>query len=211
MNENQNINYISKKRDRSIKSEKGSNLNLPYNPYQKSNSIPQNINFLSNKINNIINVNNINIQTNIGDSNKIYNISNLKLKSKKLTIYQKKDEILNTINKNQVAIITGNTDCGKTTEVTQIIYEYNKSKNSPVKILITQQRRIAVLNIAERLCEEMNCKKGDLVGYHYALSEVFYSEKTDILIETTVIFLEKLIHGGDHIDKYTHIILDKVH
>ena len=65
--------------------------------------------------------------------------------------------------------------------------------------------------MAERLCEEMQKKKGDLVGYQYALSEVYYSEKTDILIETTGIFLGELIHIGEHIDKYTYIILDEVH
>ena len=52
--------------------------------------------------------------------------------------------------------------------------------------------------------------QNELVGYHYALSEVFYSEKTEILIKTTEIFLEEIIHNLVQINKYTHIILDEV-
>ena len=129
----------------------------------------------------------------------------------KLPIYKQEQKIIDTIINNQVTIITGKTGCGKTTQVPQIIYKEYIKKGKSVNILITQPRRIAVLNIADRLCDEMNTKKGNLVGYHYGLSDPFYSNKTAILIETTGIFLEELIHGGGQIEKYTHIILDEVH
>ena len=189
-------------------------INRPiYNNNNYKNNIYNNNNNFRNYNNFIINTNNNNnfiINTNNNNNNNNNNNYN-NINSKQLPIYKVKDQIINTINNNRVTIITGNTGCGKTTQVPQIIYHFNKSRNIPVKILITQPRRIAVLNIAERLCEEMNTKKGDLVGYHYALSEVYYSENTNILIETTGIFLEELIHNGEHLDSYTHIILDEVH
>jgi ATP-dependent RNA helicase DHX36 len=63
----------------------------------------------------------------------------------KLPAYQKKQEIIDLIEKNQLILVEGNTGCGKTTQVAQYILDdalMNK-KGSTTRILCTQPRRIA--------------------------------------------------------------------
>ena len=199
--------FLSKKRERMNYQNDSIPPNLSINDFYPE------INYHSTTTQNIINFNINNLNTNSAPiSNSSLNINqDIQKNPKELPIYKVKDKIINSINNNRVTIITGNTGCGKTTQVPQIIYEYNKLNSNNVKILITQPRRIAVLNIAERLCYEMGCKKGELVGYHYPLSEIIMSKKTEIMVVTTGIFLEELIHDETRIYKYTHIILDEVH
>ena len=73
---------------------------------------------------------------------------------------------------------------------------------------MTQPRRIAAVSIAKRLAEEMGEKNvGKLIGFHVSMNPNF-SNETKILVETTGIFLEEIIHKN--LD-YTHIIIDEVH
>lgn len=127
-----------------------------------------------------------------------------------LPINKHKNEILRSINENQVIIIAGETGCGKTTQVPQYIYQGLKSKGEKVNILITQPRRIAAYSIAKRLSHEMKKPLGEEVGYHYGMTPVFIQGKTEILIMTTGIFLQRIVHEKK-LDDFTHIILDEVH
>ena len=127
-----------------------------------------------------------------------------KLKTKKdLPIFPFKNEILEKIEQNRVIIISGNTGCGKSTQVPQYIY----NSDNKCKILMTQPRRIAAVSIAKRLAEEMNLKIGYKVGYHVSMNPNFCKD-TSILVETTGLFMEEIIHKNLN---YTHIILDEVH
>ena len=123
--------------------------------------------------------------------------------SEVLPIFSKKQEIVDQINKNRVIIVSGNTGCGKSTQVPQFIFEKNKDS----KILITQPRRIAAISIAKRLSYEMKSKLGDLIGYQVSMISHF-SSSTKILVKTTGVFLEELLHNS--VD-YSYILLDEVH
>ena len=72
---------------------------------------------------------------------------------------------------------------------------------------MTQPRRIAAVSIAKRLSEEMNLKLGNKIGFHVSMNPNFCKD-TRIIVETTGIFMEELIHKSL---EYTHIILDEVH
>lgn len=62
----------------------------------------------------------------------------------------------------QTLIIIGETGCGKTTQIPQIIYE---SVNSGYgMIAITQPRRVAAITISKRVALEQKCAIGDIVG-----------------------------------------------
>jgi HrpA-like RNA helicase len=131
--------------------------------------------------------------------------------TKRLPIERYRDVILNYIKNNQVLVIAGETGCGKTTQVPKYIFEdYVKRNDNTLNMIITQPRRIAAVSIAKRLSEELGVINGKEVGYHVGRSPVFDSERTKILIVTTGIFLQRLIHEKE-LPNVSHVILDEVH
>lgn len=58
-------------------------------------------------------------------------------------------------------IVTGETGCGKTTQIPQFIAENSASS----KIVICQPRRLAAIGVATRVAEEQYSQLGDRVGY----------------------------------------------
>jgi HrpA-like RNA helicase len=126
-----------------------------------------------------------------------------------LPIGRKKKEIVENIGKEQVVIISGETGCGKSTQVPQYIYEECQRNKQTCRMICTQPRRLAAINLAKRVAYEMGCRLGGLVGYQVGLNPMF-GEETAILFVTTGIFLQRLIHEQS-LAKYTHVILDEVH
>lgn len=83
--------------------------------------------------------------------------SNFILGNKSLPIFQKRKEIISSINENQVSIISGNTGCGKSTQLPLFLFqEALDNKNNKFKVLCTQPRRLACINIARRVQEEIS-------------------------------------------------------
>jgi ATP-dependent RNA helicase DHX57 len=108
-----------------------------------------------------------------------------------------------------VTIIAGSTGCGKTTQVPQYIYNHYNSLGKTPKIIITQPRRLAAVSIAKRLSKEIGSNLGEEVGFQIGMNSNF-TDSTRILIATTGIFLQRIIHNED-LQNLTHIILDEVH
>ena len=80
---------------------------------------------------------------------------------KNLPIYRHREEIINSIKNNDVIILSGDTGCGKTTQVPKIILNhFGKEKN----IIISQPRRISCIGVATRVAQEMNVKIPMTVG-----------------------------------------------
>ena len=167
---------------------------------RKNNS---NIEYPSNNYSNKPSSINTNSNNNYTSSKINFPINEDDLFKKNLPIYSFKNEIMENIEKNRVIIISGNTGCGKSTQVPQYIYHSN-TKNT---ILMTQPRRIAAVSISKRLAEEMGEKVGEKIGFHVSMNPNFCKD-TRILVETTGIFMEELIHKNMD---FSHIILDEVH
>jgi HrpA-like RNA helicase len=64
------------------------------------------------------------------------------------------------LERNRVLIISGDTGCGKTTQVPKFILEVGLSQKKDVKIICTQPRRLAAVNIAKRVAQELGEKVG---------------------------------------------------
>ena len=182
----QNNGYRNNNYSQNIKKEREDNyLNPPYymnnNGYMNYNQYNNNIddNYMKNK-------------------DKKYKQSAIEL-----PIYQKHGEIMKEMDSSRIIIISGNTGCGKSTQVPQFIY----GQNCKSKILMTQPRRIAAVSIAKRLAQEMGEYIGGKIGYHVSMNPRISSD-TKIFVKTTGIFMEELIHRN--LD-YTHIIIDEVH
>ncbi|XP_047508278.1 putative ATP-dependent RNA helicase DHX57 isoform X2 [Pieris napi] len=132
---------------------------------------------------------------------------------KKLPAWQKRNDILNAMKKSQVIVISGETGCGKSTQVPQYILDewlenFNKEPRH-VEIVCTQPRRISAIGVADRVAEERVEKTGQVVGYQIRLENKM-SSKTRLSFCTTGILLRRLEYDPQ-ITSVTHIIVDEVH
>lgn len=132
-----------------------------------------------------------------------------------LPAWPMKDEIVKTINANQVVVISGDTGCGKSTQIPQFILDHwmensTNSKNpGKVDIIVTQPRRIAAIGVAERISDERNEKIGGVVGYQIRLENKI-SSSTRLTFCTTGILLRRL-YSDPLLETVTHLIIDEVH
>ncbi|KAI8617272.1 hypothetical protein BC830DRAFT_1114343 [Chytriomyces sp. MP71] len=138
----------------------------------------------------------------------------MRAQREKLPAYVLKEEILRVVKENRVVIVSGETGCGKSTQVPQFILDEAilSSKGARCKVLVTQPRRISALGLADRVSSERGESVGDSVGYHIRL-ENRMSAGTRILFCTTGILLRRLEEGSPDggIEDVSHIIVDEVH
>jgi ATP-dependent helicase HrpA len=80
-----------------------------------------------------------------------------------LPITAKKGAIVDAIQKYQVVIISGDTGCGKSTQIPKMCLKAGRGIGG--KIACTQPRRIAATTIAGRIAEELGEEIGKSVGY----------------------------------------------
>ncbi|XP_045500588.1 ATP-dependent DNA/RNA helicase DHX36 [Colias croceus] len=129
-----------------------------------------------------------------------------------LPAYKKRDHILDVIDKNQVIVISGETGCGKSTQIPQLILDQAiiSKKGANTKILVTQPRRIAASSLAMRVANERAEKLGTSVGYSVRLEKVEPRTRGSIMYCTTGVLLVEL-EVNQALTNFSHIILDEVH
>uniref|UniRef100_A0A8C5MGJ1 ATP-dependent DNA/RNA helicase DHX36 n=1 Tax=Leptobrachium leishanense TaxID=445787 RepID=A0A8C5MGJ1_9ANUR len=132
----------------------------------------------------------------------------------KLPSYSMKEEIMEVINSSQVTVISGETGCGKTTQVTQFILDdwITKNKGSTCNIVCTQPRRISAISVAERVAAERAelCGRGNSTGYQIRLESQLPRKQGSILYCTTGIVLQWL-QSDQNLDNISHLVIDEIH
>ncbi|KAK6134232.1 hypothetical protein DH2020_032037 [Rehmannia glutinosa] len=100
-----------------------------------------------------------------------------------LPAYKEKDSILSSISQNQVVIISGETGCGKTTQIPQFILEseIDSMRGAMCNIICTQPRRISAISVSERIATERGEKIGEMVGYKVRLEDFLLIVLKDLL------------------------------
>jgi len=73
-----------------------------------------------------------------------------------LPCYQRKDHILDLIRNNRVIVLSGETGCGKTTQLPQMVLEdmMRNKIGARCNIICTQPRRISAIGVSERVADE---------------------------------------------------------
>ncbi|KAF8216088.1 P-loop containing nucleoside triphosphate hydrolase protein [Mycena galopus ATCC 62051] len=139
-----------------------------------------------------------------------------------LPIAQYREEIIRTLEDSQVLVLSGETGCGKSTQVPAFILEDQLSRGQPCKIYCTEPRRISAISLAQRVSRELGDAPNavgtlaSLVGYSIRL-ESNTSRNTRLAFVTNGIALRMLEGGtgqggqGTAFDEITHIIIDEVH
>lgn len=128
-----------------------------------------------------------------------------------LPAYKERDALITTISCNQVIIVSGETGCGKTTQIPQFILESEIEfcRGASCSIICTQPRRISAMSVAERVAAERGEKLGESVGYKVRL-EGMKGRDTRLLFCTTGILLRRLLVDRT-LKGITHVIVDEIH
>lgn len=120
------------------------------------------------------------------------------------------DEVVSTIKLNQITVIAGDTGCGKTTQVPQLILDdlILNGEGASTNIIVTQPRRISAIGVSERIADERCEKVGETCGYSIKLEKKM-SSRTRLLLCTTGILLRRLQCDPD-LANVSHIFVDEV-
>ncbi|CAA0822531.1 RNA helicase family protein [Striga hermonthica] len=129
----------------------------------------------------------------------------------KLPASKVKSEFLKAVAENQVLIVSGETGCGKTTQLPQYILEEEISslRGAKCSMICTQPRRISAISVAARISAERGEKLGDTVGYQIRL-ESKRSSQTRLLFCTTGVLLRQMVQDPD-LTGITHLLVDEIH
>ncbi|KAI8380604.1 P-loop containing nucleoside triphosphate hydrolase protein [Choanephora cucurbitarum] len=122
-----------------------------------------------------------------------------------------KSNVVNMVLGNQVTIVSGETGCGKTTQVPQFIMdeEILQERGSVCNIICTQPRKISAIGVAERVAAERCEKIGQTVGYAVR-GETKASSETRLQFVTTGVLLRRL-QSDPTLDGISHVMIDEVH
>ncbi|CAD7930005.1 unnamed protein product [Amoebophrya sp. A25] len=129
--------------------------------------------------------------------------------SMKMPTYEKKDMILSAIRRNKVTVISGDTGCGKSTLIPQLVCDAINLVPDDKVVVCTQPRRVAAITLPEYVAKDRGQTMGDEVGYQIRFVNQF-SEHTRLIYATTAIVLRRL-HAEPDLESIGCLIVDEVH
>ena len=135
---------------------------------------------------------------------KFSRLRKLRASQANLPIAEYRSSILESLEKNQVIIVAGDTGCGKSTQVPQYLLQAGYSN-----IACTQPRRIACTALAKRVGFETLNEYGSEIGYQIRF-ERQKTDKTRVLFLTEGLLLRQ-ISADVGLSGYNVIVLDEVH
>ncbi|CAI5457982.1 unnamed protein product [Closterium sp. Yama58-4] len=128
-----------------------------------------------------------------------------------LPAWKERERLLQAVRNNQVVVVSGETGCGKTTQLPQYLLEdaVESGEGAQSSIICTQPRRISAVAVAERVAAERGESIGQSVGYQVRL-EARRSRATHLLFCTTGVLLRRLA-SDPLLTGVTHIVVDEIH
>jgi ATP-dependent helicase HrpA len=124
-----------------------------------------------------------------------------------LPISEKAKEIIQAVKDHQVVIISGETGCGKSTQIPKMCLEAGLGIAG--KIACTQPRRIAAVSIAQRISEELGESLGHSVGYKIRFKDRTPSKAYIKIMTDGMLLAETKSDSGLH--QYDTLIIDEAH
>ena len=125
-----------------------------------------------------------------------------------LPIKAHEEQLVEAVRTHQCVIVTGETGCGKTTQLPQYLHKAGLSDDGMIGV--TQPRRMAAISVAHRVSEELKCSQvGGLVGYQVRFDDCT-SPDTKIKYMTDGCLLRELLEDTC-LSRYSLVILDEAH
>ncbi|XP_003132222.1 putative ATP-dependent RNA helicase DHX30 isoform X3 [Sus scrofa] len=123
-----------------------------------------------------------------------------------------RDTILNAIEQHPVVVIAGDTGCGKTTRIPQLLLEryVTEGRGARCNVIITQPRRISAVSVAQRVSHELGPSLRRNVGFQVRLESKPPARGGALLFCTVGILLRKL-QSNPSLEGVSHVIVDEVH
>ncbi|WAR27220.1 DHX8-like protein [Mya arenaria] len=124
-----------------------------------------------------------------------------------LPIYARREDILTTIQDNQVAVVLGETGSGKSTQMVQYLYQVGYGGKG--LIACTQPRKIAAISLATHVSKELASSVGQKVGYQVGM-QIKKTDITKVLYMTDHNLLNECLTDRS-LSKYSCVIIDEAH
>ena len=124
-----------------------------------------------------------------------------------LPVAERREEIIKTIQENQVTIICGETGSGKTTQLPKMCLEMGRGVDGLIGH--TQPRRIAARSVAARIAEELKSELGSIVGYKVRFHDHTKDESYVKLMTDGILLAE--IRNDRYLNQYDTLIVDEAH
>ncbi|XP_076435215.1 uncharacterized protein LOC143275037 [Babylonia areolata] len=124
-----------------------------------------------------------------------------------LPMYARRQDILQLIQKNCISVLLAETGSGKSTQIVQYLLEAGYGEHG--MIVCTQPRKVAVINLATRVAEELACSVGQKVGFKAGV-RVRTSSSTKILYMTDHALLNECLTDPD-LKIFSCIVVDEAH
>ena len=122
-----------------------------------------------------------------------------------LPAWASRAEFLSTMEAHRAVVVTGETGCGKTTQIPQFLHE---AAGGRAKIVVCQPRRLAAVGVATRVAEELASAIGEEVGY-MVKGDSKASARTRIVFVTYGVLLRRL-KDDPSLAAIDYVILDEV-
>eukprot|EP00603_Paraphysomonas_imperforata_P009533 CAMPEP_0114465236 /NCGR_PEP_ID=MMETSP0104-20121206/8383_1 /TAXON_ID=37642 ORGANISM="Paraphysomonas imperforata, Strain PA2" /NCGR_SAMPLE_ID=MMETSP0104 /ASSEMBLY_ACC=CAM_ASM_000202 /LENGTH=1658 /DNA_ID=CAMNT_0001638425 /DNA_START=38 /DNA_END=5014 /DNA_ORIENTATION=+ len=124
-----------------------------------------------------------------------------------LPIDKHRESILERIGRDRVTIIHGETGCGKSSRLPQMLLQHAEAEGLTCKMMVSQPRRIAASSLYNRVHQAL----GDKVGLRMGHGIKEEKDETKIFFVTTGYLVRLLAHRPSFFDDHSHLIIDEVH
>ncbi len=124
-----------------------------------------------------------------------------------LPITARREEIVRAIRTRPVVILSGETGCGKSTQIPKMCIEAGRGLRG--MIAVTQPRRIAAVTIAGRLAEEMGEPVGRSVGYKIRFEDTTPRDAWIKVVTDGMLLAET--QGDPRLLAYDTLVIDEAH
>eukprot|EP00899_Mesostigma_viride_P021212 jgi/Mesvir1/29092/Mv18397-RA.1 len=131
----------------------------------------------------------------------------------RLPVSRFREDILRTVAKHPMTLLIGETGCGKTTQVPQMLLEDAEAKGvgAGVRVIVTQPRKVAAITVAERVARERGESLGESVGYSVKLEMVKPRRHGGTIMFCTTGVLLRQLQSGEGLAGISHVIIDEAH